>query len=218
MDILEMIGLFAVVFAVSLAVSYLITSSRGKKLEQVHLPVNTKVRMVGAGGAYRCYFLRWEKEGIVFSTPLQRDRYVPLRVGESLIVQAPGASSLVTFCSEVISRSQETHELVLSHPRLVRKVDRRSEPRDTTCKGTIALINGLEGSLVDLSAGGLKAVVKGGIKPGDDVTIKLPRGMGVVDGWTLESAPAALDGGLGREVRIQFQKPLAGLGLTSQLV
>jgi hypothetical protein len=211
MEILQAIGLFAMVFTASLAVSYLVSSWKGRKVEEVKILENTKVRMVGAGGAYRCFYLRAERRGLIFSNPLQKDRYVPLRVGDAMIVQVPGEEGLMTFCSEILVRSIDTHELTLAHPKLVRRMDRRSEERDTTCRGSLTEVNGIAGEMVDLSAGGMKAVLAGHVTPGEPVTVKLPAGMGIVDGWALEAVPAAWEGRLAREVRVQFQRPFLGL-------
>lgn len=212
-EVLSMIGLFAVVFGTSLALTYLFTHLRANKRENVSLPEGAKVRMVGAGGSYRCYFARSEPKGLVFSAPLQRDRYVPLRVGDSLIVQAPFEGGLLTFSGEIIERSAEAHEIMVAHPKIVRRMDRRSEARDTTCRGSEALLNGMAAKMVDLSAGGARVLAGGTVKPGEIVTLELPLGLGAVPGWALESLPAAWMDRQGSEIRIQFQQPLVGLAV-----
>lgn len=212
-DVLSMLGLFALVFGFSMAVTYLVSSWKGRKVQEVNLPAETKVRLVGAGGAYRCYYLRTEREGLIFSTPLQKDRYVPLRIGDSIIVQAPTSEGLVTFSSEILERSSESHELRLGHPKIVRRTDRRSEPRLTLFDEAVVQLNGQPSHLKDLSAGGGRVVTKAVIGPGDRVTMSLPKGLGKVEGWTLDTQPAALEGHPAREVRIQFDQPLAGLHL-----
>ncbi len=212
-DVLTMLGLFALVFGFSMAVTYLVSSWKGRRVQEVNLPAETKVRLIGAGGAYRCYYLRTDSEGLVFSTPLQKDRYVPLRIGDSLIVQAPTTDGLVTFSSEILDRCPESHELRLSHPKIVRRTDRRSEPRLTIFDEAHVQVNGQASELKDLSAGGSRLVTKAVIGPGDRVSVTLPRGMGHVEGWTLDAQPAAFEGHPAREVRIQFDQPLAGLHL-----
>lgn len=212
-DVLTMLGLFALVFGFSMAVTYLVTSIRGKRVERVNLPPDTKVRMVGAGGAYRCYYLRTEEDGLVFSTPLQKDRYVPLRVGDSMIIQAPTNDGLVTFSSEILDRCGESHEIRLGHPKIVRRTDRRSEPRLTIIDDPNIRLNGETSLLQDISAGGSRVITKAAVVPGDRVSVSLPKGLGHVEGWALETAPAAFDGHPAREVRIQFDQPLAGLHL-----
>lgn len=212
-DMLTMLGLFALVFGVSMAVTYLVTSIKGKRVEQVNLPADTKVRMVGAGGAYRCYYLRTEEDGLIFSTPLQKDRYVPLRVGDSMIIQAPTQDGLVTFSSEILDRSGESHEIRLGHPKIVRRTDRRSEPRLTLIDDPNVRLNGEISLLQDISAGGSRVITKAVVAPGDRVSVSLPKGLGHVNGWALEALPAAFEGHPAREVRIQFDQPLAGLHL-----
>ncbi len=212
-DVLTMLGLFALVFGFSMAVTYLVTSIKGRRVEPVNLPEDTKVRMVGAGGAYRCYYLRTEEDGLIFSTPLQKDRYVPLRVGDSMIIQAPTHEGLVTFSSDILDRCGETHEIRLAHPKIVRRTDRRSEPRMTLIDDPNICLNGETSLLQDISAGGSRVITRAAVVPGDRVSVSLPKGLGHVEGWALETLPAAFEGSPAREVRIQFDQPLAGLHL-----
>ncbi|ARU40466.1 hypothetical protein CCB80_04640 [Armatimonadetes bacterium Uphvl-Ar1] len=211
LEFLQMVGLLAVVFAVSMVVSYLVTAKNRRKVTFVPLMENARVRMVGPGGTYRCYFVKRTKKGLVFSAPLQRDRYVPVRVGESMMVQAPVADSLVTFRSSVISRDVETHEFALAHPQRMRQVDRRAEARDRTVEGSIVRVNGEPASLMDLSAGGARIVSNSDLVPGDRVTLDLPEELGSIWGWALESVPSQFGGSVTREFRVRFEEPLSGL-------
>ena len=210
-EFLQMVGLLAVVFTVSMVVSYFLTAKNRKQVTFVPLTENCRVRMVGPGGSYRCYFVRRTKKGLVFSAPLQRDRYVPVRVGESMMVQAPVADSLVTFRSSVISRDAETHEFVLETPTRIRQVDRRSERRDEQFSGSIIRLNGEPASLVDLSAGGAKVISNSAVLAGDSVAVELPDDFGLVYGWALETLPSATGTAVTREVRVRFEEPLSGL-------
>ncbi|MBL8067341.1 MAG: PilZ domain-containing protein [Armatimonadetes bacterium] len=210
-EILQMVGLLAVVFALSWVAGWWFVGRKHRPLTLVPIAENCRVRMVGPGGTYRCYFIRRDKSGLVFSAPLQRDRYVPVKVGESLMVQAPLADGLITFRSQVLSRDAETHEFTLAMPERIREVDRRSEPRHPQTAGNIVRINDEPASLVDLSGGGARIVTNAPIQPGDNIYLDLPAELGTVHGWALECLPA--DGGsrVAREIRVRFEEPLTGL-------
>ena len=216
LQLLQMVGFLSVVFAVSMAVSYAITARNRKNLVLVPIPVTTRVRMVGPGGAYRCYFIRQTKQGLVFSAPLQRDHYVPVRIGEMVMVQAPLADCIVTFRSSILSRNAETHEFTVALPERLRHVDRRVEKRDSTLNGAIVRVNGEAGRLVDLSASGAKLIVPGDVRPGDTVTVDLPMEFGTAYGWALETLPTACGRTIHREVRVKFEEPLSGLSSRSR--
>ncbi len=211
MELLSALGLFALIFGLSMGVSYVVTSWRGRHIEKVHIEPNSKVRLIGPGGAYRCYFVRSNDKGLVFTSPLHKDSFVPVRPGESLMVQVPTDDGLLTFSSTVQSRDAATHELLLAHPSAVRRTDRRAEPRDTAYRGTAVKVNGETAELVDLSAGGARIVGSGSIRPGDAIQVQLPTGLGDAEGWALECQPAAFGARQGNEVRICFDHPLAGL-------
>lgn len=211
LEILQMVGLLAAVFAVSMVASWVLARKNRNRVTFVPLSENARVRMVGPGGTYRCYYLRRTKKGLFFSAPLQRDEYVPVRVGESLMVQAPIADSLVTFRSSVVSRDGESHEFCIAHPVRMRQVDRRSEARDKSVQGSIVRLNGDSASLVDLSAGGARIVSNSDVLPGDTVFVDLPDELGSVQGWALESVPSQFGGATTREFRIRFEEPLSGL-------
>lgn len=211
MELLSALGLFALIFGLSMGVSYVVTSWRGRHVEKVNIEPNSKVRLIGPGGAYRCYFIKSTDKGLIFTSPLHKDSFVPVRAGESLMVQVPTADGLLTFSSTVVSRDAESHELLLSHPTAVRRTDRRAEPRDTAYRGTTVKVNGEQAELIDLSAGGAKIVGSGSIRPGDAIEVQLPTGLGQADGWALECLPASFGTRQGSEVRICFDHPLAGL-------
>ncbi|MCG9895820.1 MAG: flagellar brake protein [Fimbriimonadaceae bacterium] len=211
-ELASALGLFLVVFGLSYTVSFIFSRDR-RRSRGLGLDPHAKVRLVSAGGAYRCYFLREESAGIVLSTPLQRDRYVPLRVGDTLIVQVPQGDGLISFTSEVQSRSIETHELVISRPKLIRHMERRSEVRDSRLEGAEAGVNGQEAWVQNLSAGGACLVTHAPVLPGDIVSLRLPESGGAIEAWVLDSIPGAIGNRQGRRVRLLFQKPLDGLRL-----
>lgn len=208
---LQMVGLLALVFGVCAGASYVFHASQRRRSAPVQLAENATVRMVGSGGVYRCHYLRESRRGLVFSAPIQRDRYVPIREGESMVIQAPQDSSLLTFRTTVLERDAETHEFILARPVSIRNIDRRTEERDTSIDGAPAVMNGTAATIVNLSAGGAKVITTDEIDPGDQVRLELPNGLGEAYGWALDTTASNRGRIPARAVRIRFSMPLSGL-------
>jgi len=211
LSLLQLVGVFTVVFGFSLATAYAVHAARRNRIAPVDLEENAMVRFVGAGGVYRCHFVRSDRKGLVFSSPIQQDHYVPLRAGEMIMVQSPKDDGLMTFRTTILSRDAETHEFLLAHPQQVKHVDRRSEPRVKSFEGEKVRINGDEATMIDISAGGAKVVTEREIDPGDQVRLELPQNLGSAYGWALESTAANRGRRSARAVRVKFQVPLSGL-------
>ena len=172
---------------------------------------NTSVRLVGPGGAYRCHLLAIDARGIVLSAPLQRDHYVPLRVGDSLTVQIPSGDGIITFRTHILHRDPATHEYILAQPSRFRYAERRTEPRDHGVEGRRVSMNGNLSELRDISANGARIVTAENLHKGDEVEINFGRGEQPIRGWTLDSGPSVMDARPARVVRVRFEAPLSGL-------
>lgn len=205
-----------VLFGGSLFLSYCIMWLIAAHRNRLDFEPGTVVRMVGPGGAYRCHFQFMRGDNLVFSSPIQADRYVPIRVGERLLVQAPGNDCLITFRSNVLERDSSKHELVLEPPTYVRRTERRSEDRRSRLAGEDALMNGEVAEVVDLSAAGTCLLTYRKPVPGERVRVVLPSTGLDAFGWTLDCSRASLGTHQAYRVRVQFEEPLAGLGLGSR--
>ncbi|MCH8978697.1 MAG: flagellar brake protein [Armatimonadetes bacterium] len=200
----------------SMLISYCVTwyvSSRGHRVE---LAPNSPVRLIGTGGSYRCLYLRTEGKTLVFSSPLQADRYVPLRPGEKVLVHAPGDGHFLAFRCEVGGRKGDIHEIHLLEPSYVRRVDRRSEFRSTDNAGEDVMLNGDMASMVDLSANGACIVAGHRPQPGERILLALPSAESYAFGWVLDCIPAPFGRRLGYRVRIRFIEPMSGLTTASR--
>ncbi|MCH7945469.1 MAG: flagellar brake protein [Armatimonadetes bacterium] len=212
----RLIATVVLLFGGSMLIAYCITwyvSSRGHRVE---LTPNCPVRLIGSGGSYRCHYLRTEGTTLVFSSPLQADRYVPLRPGEKVLVHAPGDGHFLAFRSEFIRRYSEIHEIHLLAPSYVRRVDRRSEDRSKGNTGDDVMLNGVMASIVDLSANGACVLASRFPKPGERVFLTLPSAESHALGWVLEAMPTPFGRGLGYRVRIRFIEPMSGLAAASR--
>ena len=207
---------FVLLFGGSMLIAYCVTwyvSSRGHRVE---LTPNSPVRLMGAGGSYRCHYLRTEGKRLIFSSPLQADSYVPLRPGEKLLVHAPGEGHFLAFRSEVLGGNSELHEIHLQAPSLVRRIDRRAEVRSVEDAGEDVMLNGDMASIVDLSANGACILAVHKPATGERIALSLPSGESYAFGWVLDSVPAAAGGRLGYRVRIRFVEPMSGLTSASR--
>jgi hypothetical protein len=171
------------------------------------VPPGAVLRLVGPGGAHRCHLLDGGPAGWRVSAPLRADVYVPLRAGDRIWVQAPCEDGLLGFWTIVRSRCASDHSLILDPPRRWKTMERRSEPRLAMPPDTSVEVNGAQGTLIDLSAGGAKVETMARLEPGDPVTLALPKGMGEVSGWALEVTMV----GRTRQSRVVFERPFAAL-------
>lgn len=198
-------------FGGSILVSYGVAWLLAARKHRYSIAEGASVRLVGPGGAYRCHFVRKTDDEIEVTSPIQADRFVPIRVGEKLLVQVASEDCLLSFSTVVLSRDSDKHALVLRAPSTLRRIERRSERRSERLSGEDVLIDGEVASLVDLSAAGLSAVMLKRPKSGSRMRVVLP-GSGLdAFGWALESSQAAFGIHPGYRVRIQFEEPLAGL-------
>lgn len=207
----RLIASIIVLFGASLFVSYCVMWLVSEHKSNVELAPNTSIRLIGLGGAYRCHYREMRGKRIVVTSPLQADRYVPIRVGEKLLVQASGTECMLTFRTTVVERNSTAHELILEPPTYVRRTERRSEGRSHRLRGEDALIEGELASVVDLSAAGACVVTRRRTNPGERLRFVLPSSGLDAFGWALESTNDAYAGRKGYKVRIQFEEPLAGL-------
>jgi hypothetical protein len=210
-EVVKLIASFVLFFGGSLLVSYGLFSLLSARRNRLDIAEGTAVRLVGPGGAYRCHYLGRDGEDLLFTSPLQADRYVPIRVGEKLFVQVPGVDCMLSFRSTVVKRDGSSHELVLSNPDYVRRTERRSEPRLTKFAGEDALFDGEPASIVDLSAAGACLLSRRRPDPGQRVRVVLPASQLDTVGWALEASPASIGTHQGYKVRVQFTEPLSGL-------
>jgi Flagellar protein YcgR len=210
-DIVKVVASVVLFSGGSLLVSYCVASYFSARKHRIDLVEGTSVRLIGPGGAYRCHFMGERNENLVFSSPIQADRYVPIRCGEKVYVQAPGDGCMLSFRTTVIQRDSEAHELILASPQYVRRSERRTEHRITSLVGEDALIDGELATIVDLSAAGACLLSRRRPCPGDRLRVVLPSSDLDADAWALDATPAVMGSQQAFKIRVQFTEPLAGL-------
>jgi len=203
---LELIGSLAIVFAASCGIAYALTRLKlGNRVPFV--PAETPIRLSAASGSYRSRVLECNPDGWVIAAPLQRDAYVPLRVGESVVVQAPAEKGLWMFRSEVRERRLDGHVFVLAKPERAYLKDRRSCRRDASVSGQQVLLNGSETELSDLSSGGARVLTTAAVTPGDRAVVRLAANEPEIEAWILDCAAIPSSDGR-RRVRLCFAEAL----------
>ena len=108
-QIVQLCGYFAIVFAISIGLSYLLTSVRLKK--RVASVVPGSVMQLRLAAVF-IDLISWHKPfGLDHKRSPGPRRLCSLRVGENLTVLAPTAEGLKHFNTEIVLRDSETHEL-----------------------------------------------------------------------------------------------------------
>jgi len=210
-ELLHFVGLMAVLFAGSMGIAYMVTSLKRGRALCLDISEGHSVRVLMPGGAYRCRFVRQDRGGLVLTAPMEQDRFVPVRPGESVMIQAPQNDSLLCFRSDILGRDGKLHEFTVANPSTIKRIERRGEKRDKSYLGSKAKLNGVSADMIDLCTMGAKLVSPAIVAAGDFITLELPMGLGKIEGWALATHPAAFEGKPAREVRIKFMAPVPGM-------
>jgi hypothetical protein len=195
-----------VLFAIAFLASWMLTRLYVTTKRVAPPDPGTKVRMKSPHGMHRSHFVEEQPGGWVFSAPLSRDRHVPLRRGEKLLIEAPRESGLMLFQSTVLDRRTDPHMLLTERPKSAKLIDRREARRRTDVDGSVVYVDGGSGVLRDLSEGGARVGVAHPMRPGERIKLEVP--------WRAEPIYAAvLDVDQGsscsslRDIRLCFEEP-----------
>lgn len=207
MELMQIVGFFALAAAVSFAVTLVLMKALSHKRLHALAP-GCAVRLRTPDGVYRTRYAGPTRQGLVFAAPLQRDSYVPISVGAPVTVEAPGTSGVLLFRTKVTARDAATHELVLEAPEKVLSEDRRHSKRQSKGLQPV-LIEDATAWLSDVSETGMRVLSDRHFPSGERVKIELPSSEEPYFGWVLHCGPN-LDGGKGQYVvRIRLESILA---------
>ena len=207
-DIAELVGYFAVLFAASLGVAWLIASLRQGMRRAPDPDPGTGLKIRGQAGMYRTRVLEVRGPFWVLNAPLMRDYYVPLHVGEKLTVEWPMTDGVMFFRTIVRARDAESHTLIIDRPEGGKKADRRGERRLSDPKWASVGLEGVDSVLVNVSQGGAKVETTRPTMVGERVRLDLPWTDSPVFGWVLETLPVSRSGA---QTRIRFEETLSAL-------
>lgn len=204
MDILSTLGAMALLGAGCAGMAYLLAARRLRTAPSPML--GAVVRLRGPSGVYRTRLEGIELGGWRLAAPLQRDRHVPLRVGESLIVEAPTGEGAYLYRTHIVERDAAGHTLLVTPPVGERPIERRRHSRLTWVEGQATAVDGRAAEFVDLSAGGARLRTAEGATPGDCVRVRLHGAD--VDAWVLDHAPAEGGARFPWQIRVCFVEDL----------
>ena len=190
---------FAVGFGLALAGSCVaaLLARRGRSTQVPK--VGAKVRIRTGAGVYRSRIRSNDGSTWRVATPVQRDRYVPMREGEEVVIEAAGSKGVLLFRSRVLGEEADAGSLAIQRPDRIHYVERRSARRYPALAGSLGKLEGTEARLMDVSEGGARVCSSARVSKGDRVELELPWG-DVLYGWVLSHE--------GEESRIRFEEPL----------
>src|SRR4051794_19366593 len=104
LELARLSGTVALILASSIGVAYALTAF-ARLARSVPSPIpNGQLRIRSGASMYRARFLGETRDGWTFTAPLQRDAYVPLRIGEALVIEAPSERGILRFRTVIIDR------------------------------------------------------------------------------------------------------------------
>lgn len=188
-------------FAVSYGVAFLLVKARKPRFPEI--PDGAKVTLRGVNGTQRTRLVGVVSSGVVIQAPLEDDRYVPIRVGESIRVEIPLEEALLRFRTDVTERDSETHLITLAIPSSFVLSDRREKVRRNFSEEQPARLNGEPALLLDLSENGACVVAAAELAVGDLTRLEV-EGRTERYGCVLEVTPDILDGRFATRARLLF--------------
>ncbi|MFY9233246.1 MAG: flagellar brake protein [Fimbriimonadaceae bacterium] len=201
---IQLLGLFALVFAGSFGLAWLLVAWR-KRATRLKLAPGMILRLRGREGVYRASVISENALGWVLGAPIKRDHYVPLRPGELLVAEAAGENGACIFRTEVLSRDIETHQIVIARPQRHSRLERREMSRKRLVSTLDALLDGDEARVVDLSEHGARVATRLPLSKGERVRLDISGRPEPMFGWILEALPGGSFGYNGSEVRVRFE-------------
>lgn len=200
-----LIGFFGMVFAGSVTASYMLFSAirRGKMRSARAIRPTGALKLRGTQGMYRSTFCDAYDGHWVISSPLQRDVYVPLHVGDSLFVEAPVVGGTAFFRADIVERRALTHEFVIKLPNEISIRQRRGTDRESFGAGLDCTINGREAKLLNRSTTG--ALIISTLRPDHGDRLKINLEGEEIEGYALDCEPAAMGNKQGARIRVLLQ-------------
>lgn len=193
------------IFLASFGIAYILTGKKPKANQLPTLPEGTFWRLRTSSGLYRVRFIQRQGQELIVDAPLDKNAYVPLRVGESLQVEAPAFGGCVAFRTEVVSRGAESKQLHLAIPSQVLNQNRRQHPRECFPETAFSRLNGEPSALINISMGGARVISRAEVSVGDWIRLETLDDEKI--GCVLEVLPDSLDGRRANNLRLVFAEP-----------
>lgn len=150
-DFAAVVGYHAVLFAVVGGITYWLATRRRRMIEVCRLEPGQKVRVRSGRHLYRTRLAGETAEGWIFEAPISRDHFVPLRIGEEVVIEATCRNGVLLYRTNVIARALYPHTFTVSRPSGVAPMDRRGAPRYDGLRWPHAFLDDHPVELVDVS-------------------------------------------------------------------
>jgi hypothetical protein len=125
-QILQLIGMMALLFVASMCMGYLVTRRKVQTQKVVHAPeIHADAKLKSKDKIFRSHFIHESDGSWVFAAPLQKDTYVPFRIGEELVIESMNSKGAFLFRSYVIERKMFPHVYVIAKPSRVFQITKK---------------------------------------------------------------------------------------------
>ncbi len=202
-ELLILAGFFGFAVAAAYLLNRMVAAKPQRKASAQFLP-GQPVRLRTEDGLYRARFVATRTNGLALSAPIQRDRYVPIRIGEWVKVEIPTSSGVHAFRSEVIARDVDAHEITVAMPAHIHFEDRR-ERRRTRGAGRAVRVEENDAWLADIADNGVCITLDRALKQGERVRVDL-EGREPAFAWVLDCEPNTGSGKGKHRVRARFEE------------
>lgn len=195
-NLASLIIFFATGFVVALTTAWLFVKMTLHFRKKLIPPVGSVLRLRASSGVYRSNLMKLGGSVWTISAPLQRDTYVPLRVGEEIVVEAASKHGALVFRSQIVARHTHPHSFSIQCPDKIHQIERREHKRWPHLSGEPVKLEGQNGRIIDLSEGGARIQSPCRTHKGDRVRLDMPWGQEIY-AWVLSSE--------GNEARLRFE-------------
>lgn len=167
-------------------------------MAEVNFKINNKIEIISDEQCYLCDVQDVKDEYVAISIPIKDSEYLPLRVNQRIEVLYYDGSCIYKFPSMVVKRTKSNIPLIwINVPKedRITKIQRRKFVRipvlmdvryaiidreTKLSRETLAGLKFFNGTLLDLSGGGVKLKVQSDVKKDDIFAIILPVEEGII--------------------------------------
>lgn len=182
---------------------------RRKKVQASPVLAGAALQLVEPNGnRYRARLIRPDGEDWTISAPTHRGVFVPLRVDQSLVVEAPSAAGVHRVQARVVARDLESRQFSLALEGAPRLEERRQDRRWSLSAPIRVRAAGQAGQIINLGSGGARLIARTEVEAGDSLSIQFGAEDSERQAWVLEVLPAQLGSYRAQELRVLWLEPL----------
>lgn len=177
-------------------------------------PYGASVKIVTLGAVYESRFMGQTNEGWAIETLAEA---IPaVRLGEPALVEIACKDGVIRFRSELVELLTRQHATVMRPPTETQKGNRRTQKRIRFEHRAVALLEGSNSIVKDVSEGGARLSTNHVARRGERVKFQIPGSDEPMVGHVLEVLPN-LTKGYANDVRVVFDEPVKVKDLSKKL-